>query len=80
MAFHIRDPETDRLARELARIRGDGLTEAVKTALKTTLAAERKRLLSERIKNLSDRVALSPDTGLQADKAFFDELWGQGES
>jgi len=26
MAFHIRNPETDRLAREVARLKGIGLT------------------------------------------------------
>jgi hypothetical protein len=41
MPFHIRDPETDPLARALAHLRGEGITGAVKSALKAKLAAER---------------------------------------
>jgi antitoxin VapB len=36
----IRNPETDRLARELARRRGETLTEAVTVALRAQLARE----------------------------------------
>ncbi len=80
MPFHIRDPETDRLARELAQIRGEGITDAVRSALRMTLEAERKRLpLLERIKDITDKIAAAPDTGMKADKAFFDDLWGHGD-
>ena len=75
VAFHIRDPETDRLARELARLRRTGITEAVRAALEAKLAEERRRVpLLERIKDITDRIAAYPDTGLQADKAFYDSL------
>ncbi len=80
MAFHIRDPETDRLARELARLQGNGITGAVKSALEMKLAEEHRKVpLMERIKPITDKIAAAPDTGLKADKAFFDELWGQGD-
>lgn len=80
MAFHVRDPETDRLARELARLQGNGITGAVRSALETKLAEERKKVpLMERIKDITDEIAAAPDTGLKADKAFFDDLWGQGD-
>lgn len=80
MAFHIRDPETDRLARELARLQGDGITGAVKSALQTKLAEERRKVpLLERIKDITDEIAAAPKTGLKADKAWFDEMWGQGD-
>ena len=75
MAFHVRDPETDILVRALARKRGCGLTEAVKHAV----AAELRRAatpLRERLRVLQDDVAALPDTGLEADKAFYDELSG----
>ena len=75
MAFHIRDPETDRLARELAQIQRGGITEAVKSALVTKLDEERRKIpLMERIKDITDRIAAAPDTGLSADKAFYDSL------
>jgi antitoxin VapB len=80
MAFHIRDPETDRLARELADLQGNGLTGAVKSALVSKLAEERQKLpLMDRIKDITDRIAAYPDTGAKADKAFFDDLWGQAD-
>ena len=37
MALSIKDPETDRLARELAAATGESLTEAVTTALRERL-------------------------------------------
>jgi antitoxin VapB len=39
----IRDPETDRLARELARLTGVTMTEAIRTALRERSARERSR-------------------------------------
>ena len=35
MAFHGRNSKTDRLARELARLQGEGITEAVISALES---------------------------------------------
>lgn len=78
MAFHIRDPETDRLARELARLKQTGITEAVKSALEAKLAEERTKIpLMERIKDITDKIAAAPKTGLEADKAFYDWLSGE---
>ena len=80
MAIHIRDPKTDALARELARLRGEGITEAVRIALEAKVAEERKRVpLLERIRHIQDEIAAAPETGLKADKAYFDEMWGQGD-
>ena len=76
--MHIRDPETDRLARELARLQGSGITEAVRSALEEKLCSERKKLpLLERIKDITDEIAAAPNTGLKADKAFYDWLSGE---
>jgi hypothetical protein len=36
MALNIKDKETDELAREVARLAGEGLTEAVRKSLKGT--------------------------------------------
>lgn len=43
MPFHVKNSETDGLARELARLRHTGLTEAVHFALVEALAAEKRR-------------------------------------
>lgn len=46
MALSIKDAETDRLARELARTTGESLTDAIKRALEERLARERARASS----------------------------------
>jgi antitoxin VapB len=43
MVLSIKDPEADRLARRLARITGESITEAVKTALRDRLEHEQRR-------------------------------------
>jgi antitoxin VapB len=43
MALSIKDPEADRLARELARQTGETLTEAVVRALRERLARHRRK-------------------------------------
>ncbi len=80
MAIHIRDAETDTLVRELARRRGVQLTEAIREAVRKELKRDETELsLWERTADLRAEVASWPSTGLKADKAFFDDLWGQGE-
>ncbi len=83
MAFHIRDPETDRIVRDLAAKTGATLTDAVRQAAAEKLArVERmqelgdRRPMLERIKDIQERVAAYPETGLKADKAFYDWLSG----
>ena len=46
MALSIKNPEADRLARELAHLTGEGLTEAVIKSLKERLRRERGRAYS----------------------------------
>jgi antitoxin VapB len=80
MPFHIRDAETDTVVRELAARRGIGITEAVREAVKEALAKDEQSLsLWERTADIRERIARYPDTGEKADKAFFDDLWGQGD-
>lgn len=43
MVLHIRNPETDRLARKLARLKGETITEAVVKALRERLLRETAR-------------------------------------
>ncbi len=83
MAFHIRDPETDRIVRDLAAKTGATLTDAVREAAAEKLARVERTLeradarpLRERIGDIQDRVAKRGKTGLKADKAFFDWLSG----
>lgn len=84
MAFHVRDPKTDRVVRELARKTGTSLTEAVRSAASEKLAAMEKaeamrdtRPLRDRVKDIQDRVAARGRSGLAADKEFYDWLSGE---
>ena len=77
MPFHIRDPETDALVRRLAREKGLGLTDTVKLAVREELDRMRRAIpLRERIAALRAAAPARPPTGLEADKAFFDDLSG----
>jgi antitoxin VapB len=78
MAFHVRDPETDRAVRTLARLKGKTLTETIREAVEHEYAAVTERPpLIERLKPLQDKFReLRRPGGLPADKAFFDELSG----
>ena len=80
MPFHIRDPETDALVRELAHGRKLGLTEAVKLAVSNELRREEAtKPMLERIREIQRDIAALPRTALKADKAFFDELSGDDD-
>ncbi|WP_284943704.1 type II toxin-antitoxin system VapB family antitoxin [Acidisoma cladoniae] len=77
MALNIRSREVDRLADELATRKHINKTEAVKLALENELRRLDEALpLRERIRYLQDRILARPATGLEADKAFFDDLSG----
>lgn len=78
MAFHVRDPETDALVRQLAAREGVGLTEAVKRAVAAKLKAREEHTpLRERVRKIQAEIARYPATGLKADKAFFDDMSGE---
>ena len=77
MAFRIKNPETDRLARRVAAAKGAGLTEAVQAAL------EHHRQREQELPSLMERVAEfrkkllargNPKRGKPADKGFYDDL------
>jgi antitoxin VapB len=66
MALSLKDPETDRLAREVAKLTGESLTEAVRTALGERLERERRKRghdkgLAERLDELAMECAALPD-------------------
>lgn len=63
MAFSIKDPETDRLARALAAATGESLTEAVRAALRERLERESKRGrrgVAAEMRRIQERVARLP--------------------
>ncbi len=63
MAISIKDPETDRLARELAQATGESLTEAIRTALRERLERHRPRRdrdLEASIRRIQERLARLP--------------------
>lgn len=77
MAFHVRDPETDKLVRKLAQMKGVGLTEAIREAVEEALRREREAVpLWQRIQQIAAPIARYDETGIVTDKAFFDELSG----
>ncbi|MFO1037220.1 MAG: type II toxin-antitoxin system VapB family antitoxin [Geminicoccaceae bacterium] len=66
MALSIRDPETDRLARELAAATGETMTQAIRVALAERLArtrragADERRRRIEAVKAIQEQVARLP--------------------
>lgn len=63
MAISIKDPETDRLARELAAATGVSLTEAIREALQERLARETRpgrRRISAEVQRIQERLAALP--------------------
>lgn len=47
MALNIKDPETDRLVRELAELTGESITQATRTAVEQRLRAVRRAVQIE---------------------------------
>ena len=77
MAYNIKDPDTDRIIRELARLKGKPILNSIREACEHEIERERQKIpLWRRLQPLLDQVSGAPDTGLKADKAFFDELSG----
>lgn len=63
MALNIKDPEADRLARELARRTGETITRAVVTALRERLKRETSKApvrLEDEIMEISRRAGALP--------------------
>jgi antitoxin VapB len=72
-----RKDRVDRLAERLAVVESGAKTEAVRVALENELArVEGAKTLAERLQPIRERIAKRPPTGLDADKAFYDELSG----
>lgn len=78
MAFHIKNPETDALARRVAALKKIGLTEAVHAALAHELEREQSKpsLVELGVQFCRDlRAKGNPHRGKAADKAFRDSLY-----
>ncbi len=77
MALNIRNEAVNQLAKKLAARKHLNKTDAVKLALENELRRLDEALpLRERLRPLQERVSAHPATGLEADKAFYDELSG----
>lgn len=78
MPLNIRSEEVNQLAEKLAARKRVSKTEAVRLALQNELSrVEAVAPLWERLKPLREKIAAYPDTGIVADKAFFDEISGK---
>lgn len=80
MAINIKDPETDRLAREVAKKAGESLTDAIRNALQERLqrfagrsAAPTKR---DKLREILSRVDALP----RLDSRTEDQILGYDES
>ena len=64
MALNIKDPDTDRLVRQLASLTGESLTEAVQAAVRERLARERRRrgraIDRDEVMRIARRIAARP--------------------
>lgn len=77
MALSIRSEAVNQLAERLAARKHTNKTEAVRIALENELQRLDQAIpLRERLRGLQDRILRRPATGLEADKAFYDELSG----
>lgn len=84
MAIHVKDEETDMLVRQLAQMRGIGITAAIKEAAREAIAVDLEQAtrqnevpLQERLKPLLQRLDKLPRSETKADKRYFDKLWGE---
>lgn len=77
MPLNIRSEIVNALAERLAGRTHMSKTDAVRTALENEVRRlDEAAPLRDRLRPLQDRVLSRPPTGVEADKAFFDELSG----
>jgi len=75
--LNIRNETVNKLAKRLAARKHITKTDAVRMALENEMRRlDEAQPLRERLRPLQNRVLARPATGLEADKAFFDELSG----
>jgi antitoxin VapB len=73
MPLSIRNAKTVALAREVAAMKGLGVTETIHKALES----ERAELASKQTRRIVEEFKKDGRTGLKADKAFFDSLYDE---
>jgi antitoxin VapB len=77
MPLNIRSAIVNQLAERLAARRQVNKTDAVRIALENELRRLDEAVpLRDRLRVLQQRVLSRPTTGMEADKAFYDELSG----
>ena len=81
MALSLKDPETDRLARQVASLTGETLTEAVRASLEERLRNERLKRgegpgLARELEDIARRCAARPTL----DDRTADEILGYDEN
>jgi antitoxin VapB len=87
MALNIKSPETERLAREVAALTGESITEAVRKGLELRLAeaiAERQATAARKLAAIRDiqeqvRAKLGGQTLEPIPKSVYDEMWGEAD-
>lgn len=79
MALNIKDPETDRLARELSRVTGESLTTTVAIALRERLERVRGRPRGQDLAAELDAIALRCAALPVLDERPEEEILGYGE-
>jgi antitoxin VapB len=81
MAFHVRDEATDAAVRRLAKLKGKTLTAAIREAVDHEYQRAREETpFMEHVRAIQEQFrALGEPSGLEADKAFYDELSGEND-
>ncbi len=78
MGLSIKNQAVETLARDLARRHGKGVTEIIHLALVERAARDGAEMsLWEKIAPIRERLRKAGKTGLEADRAFYDELSGE---
>jgi antitoxin VapB len=76
MALNIRNPETEELAKTLAKLTGETKTQAVTKALRDRLERVRRRLSGRRLADELDEIALHSASLPILDARDADEILG----
>ena len=79
MALNIKNDQTERLARELARQTGESITEAIRVALEDRLQRVKKRRTAKGLKEDVNDILARVDALPTLDTRSEDEILGYGQ-